>query len=149
MQLFHTSPSKIEAIKSTGRFGEFLFFSSKVYVMTAGEFVCYEIDLSDDELIDASELFFHKDASKLDELVAEFCCRFNVDADAAEEIIAERDQLESTDADDLWDAQSFTARAAKILGFRAVCVQDEQGAAYLVDMLGREAELKVVARDDE
>lgn len=145
MQLFHTSPEQITKVTSSGRFGEFFFFSSKVYVMTVGDYVVHEIELDEDDVIDARSLFHHEDAAKLDGLVAEFCRRFDVDADTAEDIIAEREQLDSFDADDQFDVQHFTARAAKLLGFRAVRVTDEQGSAYLVDMLGHEADLKVKA----
>lgn len=141
MELFHTSPSKIEKIDKHGRFGEFLFFSTNVYVTTARGYVVYSLDLDEDDVIEARSLFYHEDAEKLDGLVAEFCERFDVDADTAEEIIAEREQLDSCDCDDQLDVQHFTARAAKILGFRAVRVTDEQGSAYMVDMLGRDGEL--------
>lgn len=109
--------------------------------MVAGDAVAYKIELSDDDVIDARQLFYHDDAAKLDALVAEFAARFGVDADEAEEIIAERAQLDTTDADDSWDVQVFTARAASILGYRAVKVSDEQGASWMVDMSGRAAEL--------
>ncbi|WP_339869099.1 hypothetical protein [Pseudohongiella nitratireducens] len=143
MELIHTSPELITEINESGRFNEFLFFSADEYTMTAGDHVAYSIELGDDEIIEAGQLFYHEDAEKLDELVAEFCDRFDVDADTAEEIISEREQLDSCDSDDLWDVQIFTARAAKILGFRAVEVEDEQGAAYMIDMLGHEKELQL------
>jgi hypothetical protein len=143
MDLYHTSPVAITRITKNGRFGEFLFFSSRVYTMTAGEAVVHKIELDDDVIIDARSLFFHEGAAALDGLVAEFCERFGVEAEEAEEIIAERQQLDSTDSDDLWDVQHFTARAAKLLGFRGVRVSDEQGAAYIVAMLGHEAALSV------
>jgi hypothetical protein len=141
MELFHTSPGEIEQVNRFGRFGEFLFFSSSVYRMTAGEFVAYRLELSEGDLIDAAALFYHPEAEKLNPLVCEFCARFGVDTDTAEKIISERAELDSCDADEIWDAQTFTGRAAKLLGFRGVCVTDEQGAAYMIDMLGREAEL--------
>lgn len=141
MELFHTSPNAITAINASGRFGEFLFFSAHVYTMSAGEVVTYSIEIDENDIIRAMSIFYHEDAAKLDGLVAEFCARFDVDTDAAEEIISERDQLDSTDSDDLWDAQNFTARAAKILGYRGVEVSDEQGSAYMIDMMGRESEL--------
>lgn len=144
MDLFHTSPNEITAIDTSGRFGEFLFFSSNVYQMTAGKAVVYSIEIDENEIIDARSLFYHEDAAKLDALVSQFCARFNVDADTAEEIISERQQLDTCDADDSWDAQIFTARAAKILGYRGVIVSDEQGTAYMIDMCGREAELQVI-----
>lgn len=145
MQLFHTSPTQISKITTAGRFGEFLFFSTSVYTMTAGDYVVHELELDDADVIAARSLFHHEDAAKLDALVAEFCRRFDVDTDTAEDIISEREQLDSCDADDLWDVQHYTARAAKLLGFRAVLVSDEQGSAYMVDMLGREADMKVRA----
>ena len=141
MELFHTSPTKIDKIHTDGRFGEFLFFSRKEYVMAAGEFVTYKIELADDEFIEATQIFYHEDAVKLDALVAKFSKRFKVETDEAEEIIAERSQLDSSDADDLWDVQMYTAKAAKLLGFRAVRVTDEQGSAYMIDMQGHESEL--------
>lgn len=145
MTLFHTSPVAISAITRTGRFDEFLFFSSKVYVMTADKFVVHEIELDNDDIIEAGALFFREDSPiKLQPLVDQFCTRFNVDANTAEEIISEREQLVSSDADELWDVQLYTARAAKLLGFRAVKVSDEQGAAYMIDMLGHHAELRIV-----
>lgn len=144
MELFHTSPAKIDKINSNGRFGEFLFFSLKEYVMAASEFVTYKIELADDEFIEATQIFYHEDAVKLDALVAKFSQRFEVETDEAEEIIAERAQLNSSDADDLWDVQMYTAKAAKLLGFRAVRVTDEQGSAYMIDMQGHESELTLV-----
>ncbi|OVE45677.1 hypothetical protein [Chromobacterium violaceum] len=141
MELFHTSPNEITAISKNGRFGEFLCFSGNVYTMTAGQFVTYKLEINEELLIEAGSLFYHEDAAKLDVLVAQFCRRFDVDEDTAEEIISEREQLDSADADDLWDVQLFTARAAKLLGYRGCIMSDEQGALYMIDMLGHEAEL--------
>ena len=148
MKLFHTSPSKIEKINSDGRFGEFLFFSGNVYTMTVAAPVVYSLELTDSDVIKASQLFYHEDAAKLTGLVAELAERLGVDEDTAEALIEESksvydiDSIEAEDAADVsWDVQLFTARAAKILGFRAVQVTDEQGAAWMVDMLGRESEL--------
>lgn len=142
MKLFHTSPNEISNItRFGGRFDEFLFFSDSVYQMAACDVITYSLELSEEDVIEAGSLFYHDDAEKLAELVAEFCERFDVDEDTAEEIISEREQLDSCDAEQLWDVQLFTARAAKLLGFRAVEVQDEQGGAWMVDMLGHESEL--------
>lgn len=142
MKLFHTSPNEISQItRFGGRFDEFLFFSGSVYQMAACDVITYSLELSDEDVIEAGSLFYHDDAEKLAELIAEFCERFDVDESTAEEIISEREQLDSCDADELWDVQLFTARAAKLLGFRAVEVRDEQGAAWMVDMLGHETEL--------
>lgn len=111
--------------------------------MTSGACVVHRLEVDESEIVDARSLFHHEDAALLDDLVAEFCERFGVDADAAEDIISEREQLDSTDSDELWDVQHYTARAAKTLGFRGVRVSDEQGAAYMIDMRGREADLVI------
>lgn len=148
MQLFHTSPSEITKIDETGRFGSFLFFSNHVYQMAAGPVVTYSVEMDEDSIIEAGQLFYHEDAEKMESLVAELAERLGVDEDIAEALIEESksvydlDCINSEDAADLsWDVQHFTARAARILGFRGVKVEDEQGTAYLIDMLDRESEL--------
>ncbi|MDR0226727.1 MAG: hypothetical protein LBI66_09915 [Burkholderiaceae bacterium] len=148
MDLFHTSPVKIDKIHTSGRFGEFLFFSDRVYVMTAGSFETYKLELNDDDVIRASRLFFHEDAEKLQPLVTELAARLGVSEEDAEALIEESksahdiDSIEPEDAADAsWDVQLFTARAAKALGYRAVQVSDETGFSWMVDMLGREADL--------
>lgn len=151
MELFHTSPNKITKIDTNGRFGEFLFFSSDEYVTTASEHVTYKIELNDAAIIDAGQLFYHNDAAKLDNLVTELANRLGVDTDNAEALIEESksvydiDSIEPEDAADAsWDVQQFTARAAKLLGFRGVAVNDEHGTSYMIDMLNREHELEIV-----
>lgn len=148
MELFHTSSKAITEITADGRFGEFLFFSSRVYTMTAGTPVVYSMELADADVIEAGQLFYHEDAANLEGLVAELAERLDISEEDAEALIEESksvydmDNIEAEDAADAsWDVQLFTARAAKTLGFRAVQVKDEQGVAYMVDMLGREAEL--------
>lgn len=149
MLLTHTSPVEITAINTIGRFGGFLFFAESEYVMTAGSHITYTIELNDFDVIRAGSLFHHDAAEKLAELVTEVAARFNIDEDTAEALIEETQSIYdiecNVDPEDLadasWDIQHYTARAAKLLGFRAVAVADEQGTAYLVDMLGRESEL--------
>lgn len=147
MELFHTSPAEITEISNSGRFGSFLFFSARVYHMTAGEAITYRAEINDDEIIEAGRLFYH-DAEKLAPLVAELATNLGIEEDVAEALIEESksvydlDSVEPEDAGDIsWDVQHFTARAARMLGYRGVAVSDEQGTAYLIDMLGREAEL--------
>lgn len=153
MELFHTSPSKIETIRAEdGRFGEFLFFSSGVYSMSGkpnSELFVYAIEIDNGGIIDAGSLFYHEHAAKLDALVAEVAGRFDIDTDTAEALLSERRQVHELDgiepedmADASWDMQLYTARAAKLLGFRGVRVSDEQGTAYMIDMLGRESDLR-------
>ena len=149
MQLTHTSPTEITRIDTSGRFGEFLFFASDTYVMTAGDYFTYTIELDEGEVIRAGQLFFHEDAEKLADLVAEVANRFDINEGDAEALIEESKSIYDIDSnvevEDMgeagWDIQQYTARAAKMLGFRAVAVTDEQGTSYMVDMLGREGEL--------
>lgn len=149
MQLTHTSPVEISTINTFGRYGEFLFFATSEYVMTAGSRIAYVIELDDAAVIRAGALFHHDDAKKLAGLVAEVATRYGIDEDTAESLIEESTSIydidSNVDAEDMadasWDIQHYTARAAKLLGFRAVAVRDEQGTSYLVDMFGREADL--------
>lgn len=148
MKLFHTSPTEISKIDASGRFGEFLFFSSDVYHMTASAATVYSIEIDENAIIEAGSLFYHEDAERLVGLVGELAECLSIDEDTAEKLIEEGasvhdlDSIEPEDmADASWDVQRFTARAAKLLGFRGVAVQDEQGTAYMIDMLGHEQEL--------
>ncbi|MGJ8518035.1 hypothetical protein [Carnimonas bestiolae] len=149
MQLFHTSPSEIKEINDLGRFGEFLFFSNDEYVMTAGEHVVYSIEIDDEQIIEASQLFYHEDAEKLEALVSELAEELEIDEDDAEALIEESKSIydieSNVEAEDMaeasWNIQLYTARAAKALGFRGVEVEDEQGSAYMIAMRGNENEL--------
>ena len=151
MKLIHTSPAVITEINSFGRFGEFLFFAQTEYVMTAGDYITYAINLDEDDIIDAEQLFFHKEAEKLAPLVGQIMQMVGCDEDTAEELIAQRESVFFIDTDiepeDLadisWDIQRITGEAAVLLGFRGVEMEDEQGRAYLINMAGREADLEV------
>jgi len=82
-------------------------------------------------------------------LVQQVAQMVGCDEDTAEELIAQREDVHSIDcdvepedmADVSWDIQHITAKAAKLLGFRGVEMDDEQGRMTLIDMLGREADL--------
>lgn len=147
IELFHTG-GEIKEVNKLGTFGEFLFFSESIYKMRAGVANVYKIEVDENDFIRAGSLFYHEDAEKLAGLVSEFCEKYGVDEGASEEIISERanawSEIEDCDADISWNVQHFTARAAKILGYRGVIVQDEQGGAWMVDMLGRESELELI-----
>lgn len=99
-----------------------------------------EIDACD--IIDASNLFDHGGAAKLNALVAEVAERHNVDADVAEGLISGRvpvsdvDGIDPEDGPEIsWDLLLTMERAAKILGFRGVCVTDGVRANYVIDTL--------------
>ncbi len=149
IEIFHTSPDLITKINNIGLFGEFLCFSGHVYVMTAGScYITYKIEIDEDDLIAASQLFYHADAAKLDGLVNDIASRYDIDTDIAEALLDESgsgwDIIDAWDADDSFFIQKCTARAAKILGYRGAIMTDEQGALYMIDMLGHEDELEIV-----
>lgn len=152
MKLIHTSPAAIAKINSFGRFGEFLFFVSGEYVMTAGDHIAYAIEVDDSDIIYAERLFFHEDADKLSGLVEKVIQMVGCDEYTAEELIAQREDVHGIDtdiepedmADTSWDIQRIAGEAAVILGFRGVEMEDEQGRTYLINMAGHEAELKRV-----
>jgi len=140
MELFHSSPIEITEIDQSGRFGEFLCFAENEYVMTAGSYVTYKIGVPEDLIIEASRLFYHADASKLDGLVAKIMEMLGCDEETAEAMLSQKDDC--GEAEMSWDIQAMTAQAAKILGYRGVSMRDEQGTCYMIDMLGREPELE-------
>lgn len=154
MDFIHTSPNEISTIDPNGLFGSFLFFvygddASDGYSMSVGDVITYRVTLNDDDVINARELFYHENAGALDELVAEFDSKYDIgDIEMSKDLISGRvsgwDEVEGWDGDADWDAQYYAAKAAKILGFRGVCVEDEQGESYMIDMLGREDELRRV-----
>ncbi len=53
-------------------------------------------------------------------------------------------KLSKKDLGDIsWTIQKFAGMAAKALGFKGAKLTDEQGTSYLIDMKGREKELKL------
>lgn len=150
MQLFHTSPTEIRKITNDGMFGSFLFFSGHVYTMTAAEALVYSVDIDDDSIIEARQIYYmsEEDLSKIQPIIDEIVKIAGVDEGTAFDLICEResvfglDGIDSSDAGELaWSIQHATARAARALGYRGVQVTDEQGTAYMIDMMGRETEL--------
>ncbi len=151
MKLFHTSPTEIKEINTSGRFGEFIFFSTNIYTTTAGEAVTYSIEIDEDCIIEAGRIFYHEESEKLNSLVSELAEEIGCDEETAESLIEESADIfdiadnlgiEAEDiADAAWNIQHYTARAAQILGFRGVAVRDEQGTAFLIAMAGKENEL--------
>lgn len=148
MKLFHTSPEKIAEIKESGRYGEFLCFSDKPYSMSPGDVFVYSAEVSEEEIVEAGEFFYREDSHKLSGLVERVMDLVDCDQDTAEELLSQRcdvndmDTVDPEDAAELsWDIQALTAKAAKLLGYRAVSMRDEQGTCYMVDLLGKESEM--------
>jgi len=67
--------------------------------------------------------------------------RFSVDDQTAMDLLDESKFLhelikedEIVDHDDSWWIQKMTAKAAKMMGYSAVAVQDETGISYMLDL---------------
>ena len=152
MQLIHTSPELITKILDDGKFGSFLFFSCNEYVTTAGSYVTYSIDISDEDVIDVLQLFYHKDAIKLNDLISDVEYMCGVDSDTAEALLEQSVSLfnisSSVDSDSMgeidWRLQRLSADAGKLLDYRVISMRDEQGTAYMIDMLDKESDLILV-----
>lgn len=155
MELKHTSPSPIDKIHCDGLFDEFLFFSSRTYQMCAGKAIVYQVEIEENEIIEASHFFYHDDAEKLQPLVEQVMAWNSCDEDMAAGLIdgtvdvyecyEELGYSDMSDVADLsFETQRYAGRAAKLLGYRAVAVRDEQGTAYMIDMTGREHEMTIV-----
>jgi len=149
MQLYHTSPEEIKEINKDGRFGQFLFFSSEKYVMTAAsDHVTYLLDLDEDQAIEVNSFFYREDSELLNEIVEEIQYIANCDEETAQNLLDASDSiwnLDSVDDEDKadidFDIQKLQGQAAKALGFRAAETADEQGTVWIVDMLNREKDL--------
>lgn len=148
MELIHTSPVEIKQIDKSGRFGGFLFFSDREYSMSGHNYIAYSIEVDNDEIIDANQLFYKHDSAEVANIIEEVADRYNVDLETAENLIDESinvfdlDEIDPEDAAEAgWDIQRYTAKVAKKLGYRGVAVEDESGTSYMIDMLSRENEL--------
>ena len=137
--IYHNSPVKIDKIDKKGKFGEFLFFSSDEDAY-AGKHT-YSVDISKDDIIDASRLFYHDDAEKLSDIVEDVSETLGVDKEIAESLLEESkttydvEEIDPEDAgEDGWYVQKKTAESAKKLGYKGVAVEDEFGTSYMIDM---------------
>ena len=93
MELFHTSPEAISEITTDGMFGEFLFFSASVYAMSDYK-ACYSVEISESDIIDASDLFYHENAEKLSGFVSDVQRMTGCDEDTAESLISQLERSE-------------------------------------------------------
>lgn len=139
--MFHTSPSKIElgSINSNGVSGSCLFFSDDVYTMTASKTVyVYEADFN---CVSASQL--HDDA-----IITRIAEYFGCDEELAESLLdgseSEWNQDFDCEGSDSWWLQGMRGECAVKMGFDGCEDEDEQGAVYIIPMVGRESELTLV-----
>ena len=135
MKLIHTSPTEITEITGTGLFDDCLFFSAAEYSMGPVRTV-YSIDIDDDKIISVSELYD-------EDIIKHVMDSLDVDADTAERLLDGRDNAfdHGKDGEDDWFIQARQGECAKKMGYEACKARDEQGAVYIVPMLGREKDL--------
>lgn len=146
--IYHTSPAAISKPQKFGRFGEFIFFSSGVYTMTeVANPVVYGIDEDQLKIVEAKAMpyidNFHIICADVINDVAEM---FDVDFDTAHDILTEKESEwdYDCDAEKSWDRQKLTAKAAKLMGFDGVQVEDEQGAAYMISIVDHFDKMRVL-----
>lgn len=138
MKMYHTSPSKIQSgsINRFGIAGSCLFFSESIYSMSAASVYVYEADF---DCVRASQLHDK-------EIIEEISVYFEVDTDTAESLLdgSANEWDYGADADGSWWLQGKRGECAVKMGYDGCEDRDEQGAVYIVPMLGRENELKLV-----
>lgn len=136
--MYHTSPTKIEAgsINRFGIAGPCLFFSDSIYKMSAASVFIYEADFN---CCDVSDL--HDD-----DIISDIANYFDVDLDIAESLLdgSESEWDHGADADGSWYLQGKRGVCAVKMGFDGCADIDEQGRVYIVPMINRECELKLV-----
>lgn len=139
--MYHTSPVEIKegSINKNGIAGSCLFFSDDIYVMTASDtYYVYEADFN---CVNVSQL--HDDA-----IIAEIASYFNCDVELAESLLDasenEWNQEFGCNGEDSWWLQGKRGECAVKMGFDGCKDEDEQGTVYIVPMLSREHELKLV-----
>ena len=136
--MFHTSPNKIESgsINRFGVAGSCLFFSDSVYQMSEASVYTYEADFN---CVSANQL--HDE-----EIISEIAEMFSVNLDTAESLLdaSESEWDHGADADSSWWLQGKRGECAVKMGYDGCEDTDEQGTVYIVPMIGRESELKLV-----
>lgn len=147
LALYHASPAPIGIIAPDGLFGSLLCFANKPYFMTrAAAAVVYELEIDEDDLLDSASRFRFIDDPAVDAAVAEIAELVGCDESTALDLLSERASLSETDfpfdAELDFSIQRIAGECAVKLGYRGVVLSDEQGSLYLIDMLGREAELQ-------
>lgn len=148
LTLTHTSPEKIESINKNGMFGSGLFFSHNQYWMGHGDNgSVYTIEIEESQIWDMNHFYYNatqEELAKIAGVIERVSKIYDCDSDQAFEYLLERENYDGEDDDGFKQLkiQALALDAALILGFRGVRLYDEQGTAFLIDMFGRENDLK-------
>ena len=102
----------------------------------------YSIEIDEEKIISVSDLYEESVIKNIMEVL-------EVGADAAERMLDGRDNAfdHGRDGEDDWWLQAKQGEAAKLMGYEAVEAKDEQGSVWIVPMLGREADLKLIEKE--
>lgn len=134
--LYHTSSQLIEEIYDSELFGKALFFSERRYYMSENSNYVYTVEIDDNLIIEASSLFYHEYAKKLDSVVNFLAGKLDIALEDAESLLD--CSLSGCDLDldmgDSWLLQKLSLQCAQILGFKGVELKDESGISYLVSI---------------
>ena len=148
MKLFHTSPKEIKKIDQFGNFEDCLFFSARVYQMAIGEVITYSIDAENMDFIEAWKLSDDEIAAEIAKKIASRTFE-DQDFELAEELLDTSKNLWKVGFDLGLDSEekkkikqlikAKRGQCAKKMGFDGCLDEDEQGAVYIIPMLGRES----------
>ena len=143
LELHHTSHEILTKVDKYGRRNGFLCFSGDVYIMTGSKTVyVHTIEIDKSEIIEASSLFYHEDAAKLDSIVLEVMSLADCDEDTAIAILRQK-ECDVPSAELVWELEGYTCACALALGYRGVSFQDEQGCCWMINMSGFESDMSV------
>lgn len=156
MEIIHTSPNKIEKINTKGLFNDCLFFSEDRYVMTASKKVfTYVLEISDDDTIVVDDLKNELIIKDIISDISDMKITEDVNEGLAQQLLTSEvsifdlipegtiDCTEYSEYD--WEIQSYQGKCAKLMGFKACLSVDEQGDVWIIPMLGRENDLKLIS----
>ena len=140
MKVYHTSPAEINKITQNGLFNDCLFFANEPYFMTQVKNpVVYSLQLNKEKIINVNELY-DKD------IIKDIALTLEVNEELAESFLDNSESVfdHNIDSEFDWWLQAKQGECAKAMGYEAVRAEDEQGAVYIVPMLGRESDLVLV-----
>ncbi len=133
MIITHTSPVKITDIDKNGMFDDCLFFSNDEYSMTTrGSLFIYSLELSENKVISAINLYNES-------VITNIMSALDVNEEDAESLLD--GTLISDSGEDDWWIQAKQGECARLMGYDAAELIDEQGVVYIVPMTGKLGEL--------
>ena len=154
--LYHSSPNKItELSKDHEPFNGVLFFSDEPYVMSTSKVTyIYSIDIEESEIIEVISLDCDETVHEIIHL-ASWLLNITIDEDRAHNILTAHESIfdvlsdmgqhnhfeSASDFD--WTVQTLQVKAGENMGYSMVLGDDEQGAVWYMNMIGKEDQLNL------